>query len=185
MLVGTMRFSVDDALAVLARTPGALDALLRGLPERWTACDEGGSGWSPFEVLGHLIHGEETDWMARARRLLEHGETLPFDPFDREAQKHESRGKTLDELLDRFTALRAENLAELRSLALGEGELGRRGRHPALGTVTLRELLATWVVHDLGHLRQIARAMAKEYAGEVGPWEAYLPVLRERGGDSG
>lgn len=180
-----MRFSVEDALSVLARTPRALDALLRGLPERWTACDEGGSGWSPFEVVGHLIHGEEADWLARTRRLLEHGESLAFDPFDREAQKHASRGKELGELLDRFAALRAANLAEIRALALGEAELDRRGRHPALGTVTLRELLATWVVHDLGHLRQIARAMAKEYAGEVGPWAAYLPVLRERGGDSG
>ncbi len=172
-----MTFDLENAVAVLARTPGALDALLRGLPAPWTSGNEGPDTWSPFDVVGHLIHGEETDWIPRARIILDHGEARSFDPFDRFAMFEASRSKTLDALLDAFAVLRTRNL--LRSWNLQPADLARKGRHPELGTVTLRHLLATWVVHDLSHLRQAARTMAKQYAGEVGPWAAYLPVLAQ------
>lgn len=170
-------FTLDEGIAVLARTPGSLDALLRGLPDGWIAAHEGGETWSPFDVVGHLIHGERTDWMARVRRILESGERRAFDAFDRTAQFADSAGLTLDALLDQFASLRRDNLRELASLRLSDADLDRRGRHPAFGVVTLRQLLATWVAHDLDHVVQIARVMARQYTDEVGPWRAYLRVI--------
>jgi uncharacterized damage-inducible protein DinB len=175
------RLSVDEAVAVLERTPATIAAMLRGLPDGWIRATEGEGTWSPFDVVGHLIHGEHTDWMTRARHILA-GETRPFDPFNREAQFAESEGKTLDELLTTFASLRRENLKALADLRLSAADLERRGQHPALGEVTLAQLLATWVVHDLDHLGQIARVMAKRYGTAVGPWQAYLSILRDRRG---
>jgi hypothetical protein len=175
-----MQFDLDQALAVLSRTPAALKALLLDLPREWTRNNEGSETWSPYDVVGHLIHGEQVDWIPRARIILEHGEARPFDPFDRWAQFTESQGKTLAELLDEFAALREQNLNALGELKIGAAELEKTGQHPALGRVTLKELLATWVAHDLDHLGQIARTMAKQYASEVGPWSAYLSILRDR-----
>jgi len=172
-----MTFDLDEAIAVLARTPGTVAALLRDLPTGWTTCDEGPETFSPYVVVGHLIHGERTDWIPRARLILERGETVAFEPYDRLAQYRESEGKTLGELLEAFAILRGQNLDTLRSFRLTSADLDRRGRHPDFGPVTLRQLLATWVVHDLGHIGQIARVMAKRYRADVGPWAAYLPVL--------
>lgn len=177
-----MDFRVDDALAVLSRTPAVLRSLLEDLPDDWTGNNEGPDTWSPFDVVGHLIHGERTDWMGRARMILEEGEEREFDPFDRFAMFEESRGKPLGELLETFEGLRAQNLHALSSLELDDQTLERRGRHPDFGAVTLRQLLATWVAHDLGHIAQISRTMAKQYRDEVGPWRRYLPVLDVRGG---
>ena len=168
---------VEEAAAVLARTPGALDALLRGLPEDWIGANEGGETWSPFDVIGHLIHGEKTDWMPRVRIILEHGESRPFDKFDRFAQLAASEGRSLGSLLEEFAALRDENVRQLLRLRLSEADLDRRGRHPELGGVTLRQLLATWVAHDLDHVVQISRVLARQYSDEVGPWRAYLRVI--------
>ena len=167
----------DEATAILTRTPATLDALLRGLPDGWIAAHEGGETWSPFDVVGHLIHGERTDWMARLNRILEHGETKPFEAFNRQAQFDESKDKTLPALLDEFAALRRDNLQKLTSLRLTDADLDRRGRHPSLGPVTLRNLLATWVAHDFDHLMQIARVLATQYSDEVGPWRAYLRII--------
>jgi hypothetical protein len=172
-----MSFQLTEAVAVLERTPATFRALLSGLPGAWTTCDEGADSFSPFDNVGHLIHGERTDWIPRARIILARGENRRFEPYDRFAQIHESKGKSLEELLDDFTRLRAENLAVLRSWNLSERELDLPGEHPELGSVTLRQLLATWVAHDLGHVAQTARVMAKRYRDAVGPWRAYLPVL--------
>jgi hypothetical protein len=172
-----MRFRLDRALEILARTPPTLDALLRGLPDAWVRANEGGETWSPYDVVGHLIHGERTDWIPRARIVLEHGTSRAFDAFDRRAQFAASKGKSLEELLDEFALLRTASLESLPALALRPADLERTGRHPDFGVVTLGQLLATWVVHDLGHLAQIARTMSKQYGGDVGPWRAYLPVL--------
>jgi uncharacterized damage-inducible protein DinB len=172
-------FNLDDALAVLERTPPTLSTLLSGLAPGWVLATEGEGSWSPFDVLGHLIHGERTDWIPRTRHILA-GDTRPFEPFDRTAMFAESRGKGLDELLETFARLRAENLAELRALRLSRAELERTGQHPELGVVTLRQLLATWVVHDLDHVGQIARVLAKAYGDEVGPWRAYVSILNDR-----
>ena len=171
------QFDLEQALAVLARTPAVLDAWLRDLPEAWTKCDEGVETFSAFDVVGHLVHGERADWMPQLARILEHGESQAFEAFDRFAQREESRGKTIERLLDEFAQLRRVNLTKLRSLKLDAARLELRGRHPALGIVTVRELLATWVVHDLNHVAQIARVMSKRYVNDVGPWKAYLPVL--------
>ena len=170
-------FVMDEAVAILSCTPGTLDALLRDLPEGWIAAHEGGETWSPFDVIGHLIHGEHTDWIPRAKMILEHGDTRPFEKFDRFAQFEVSTGRTLATLLDEFATLRRQNLRELESLRLTDTELDRRGRHPELGIVTLRQLLATWVAHDLDHVVQISRAMARQYTDEVGPWRAYLRII--------
>jgi hypothetical protein len=172
-----MEFSIDQMLPVLASTPASLDALLRDLPDKWTHANEGPSTWSAFDVVGHLIHGEQTDWLVRTNMILVHGEARAFDKFDREAQFRDSAGKTLPQLLDEFARLRAENLTALRALDIKPEQLALRGRHPALGTVTLAELLATWPVHDMTHLHQIARILAHQYRGSVGPWEKYLGVL--------
>jgi len=168
---------MPEAVAILQRTPAVLDSLLRGLPDGWIAAHEGDQTWSPFDVVGHLIHGERTDWIPRARLILEHGEARPFDTFDRFAQFAASEGRTRASLLDEFAALRAKSLDELAALGLTDVDLDRRGRHPALGVVTLRQLLATWVAHDLDHVVQISRVLARQYSDEVGPWRAYLRIV--------
>jgi hypothetical protein len=170
--------SLNNTVALLARTPASLDGLLRGLPDAWTRANEGENTWSAFDVVGHLIHCERTDWMPRARIMLEFGETRPFDPFDRWGHVQAVEGKTLGELLDDLARERAANLDELRKWNLTEADLAKRGRHPALGTVTLGELLATWAAHDLNHLHQIARVMAIQYREDVGPFRQYLGVMR-------
>jgi hypothetical protein len=175
-------FALDDAIAILARTPAAIDALLRGLPDAWLTANEGPGTWSPFDVVGHLIHGEETDWMPRARLILEHGSTRPFVKFDRFAQFEASAGKALHALLDEFADRRRRNLDDLAALGLSEGDLDRPGLHPEFGPVTLRQLLATWVAHDLDHVMQISRVLARQYADEVGPWHAYLRVISGKQG---
>lgn len=175
---------LEQTAALLARTPGAIDALLRGLPDQWTLRNEGGSTWTAFEVVGHLIHGERTDWIPRIRRILDWGEAKAFEPFDRFAQQRESEGKSLNQLLDEFARLRAANLGELRAMNLGAADMERRGRHPALGPVTLSQLLATWAAHDLSHLHQISRIMAHQYRDTVGPWSQYLGVLQCEGHSS-
>jgi len=181
-------FTLAEAIAVLTRTPATLNALLRGLPDVWVHSNEGRSKdgrrdkandtWSAFDIVGHLIVGERTDWMPRARIILKHGEARPFDPFDRFAQVKESQGKSLAQLLDEFARLRKENLTDLHALNLQPEDLARRGSHPEFGVVTLSQLLATWAVHDLTHLHQLSRVMAHQYRDAVGPWIAYLGVLQ-------
>jgi hypothetical protein len=173
-----MEHNLQDTISLLTRTPGALNALLRGLPETWTLRNEGENTWSVFDVVGHLIYGERVDWMQRTRIVLQFGETQTFESFDRLGHVRESQGKSLDQLLDEFARLRSENLVELRSLNLRQEDLERRGRHPSLGAVTLSELLATWAAHDLTHLHQISRIMAYQYREGVGPWSKYLGVLQ-------
>lgn len=168
---------VSEAVAILTRTPATLDALLRGLPEGWIQAHEGGESWSPFDVVGHLIHGDRADWLPRMRIILEHGEARPFEKFDRFAQFEGSKGRTLDSLLDEFAALRRSSLVDLAALGLTAGDLSRKGMHPALGTVTLGQLLATWVAHDLDHVVQVARVLGRQYSDEVGPWRAYLRII--------
>jgi hypothetical protein len=177
-------FNLDETVAVLTRTPATLDALLRGQPESWVRSNEGKDTWSAFDIVGHLIVGERTDWMSRARIILESGEARPFDPFDRFAQSRESQNKSLEQLLDDFARLRRENLAALKMLNLQSEDLSQRGRHPALGVVTLQQLLATWAVHDLTHVHQLSRVMAHQYRDAVGPWSAYLGVLQCSGHSS-
>jgi DinB family protein len=179
-----MEENLARTIALLSRTPAALDALLRDLPENWTHRNEGGDSWTAFDVVGHLIHGERADWLPRAKRILEFGETKAFDPFDRLAQQRESHGKTLPELLDEFARLRSANLQELRAMNLSPADFEKRGRHPSLGVVTLSELLATWAVHDLTHLHQLSRIMAYQYREAVGPWSKYLGVLQCNGHSS-
>jgi DinB superfamily len=170
-------FAIEEATAILARTPSTLDALLRGLPESWTVAHEGSETWSPFDVIGHLIHGEEVDWIPRAKIILTHGDARAFDKFDRRAQFTASAGRTLPSLLDEFARLREANLRELGALNLTSADLDRRGRHPELGEVTLRQLLATWVTHDLDHVMQVSRVLGRQYSDEVGPWRAYLRII--------
>jgi hypothetical protein len=172
-----MRHDLPDTIAVLTRTPGALDALLRGLPDVWTRRSEGGDTWDVCDILGHLIHGERTDWIPRTRRVLQSGESVAFEPFDMGGHIREIQGKSLGQLLDEFARLRSENLRELRALNLEPDDLERCGRHPSLGIVTLSQLLATWAAHDLTHLHQISRVMAYQYRDAVGPWSKYLGVL--------
>lgn len=172
-----MEFELQHAVEVLRRTPASLNVLLRDLPEPWLINNEGPETWSPNDIVGHLIHGEETDWIPRAKIILEHGETRPFDPFDRFAMRDKLKGKSTVELLDTFAHLRTRSLQELEALKLTPDLLEKRGTHPEFGVVTMKQLLSTWVVHDLGHLRQVARVMARQYRDEVGPWRAYLPVL--------
>jgi hypothetical protein len=172
------QFNLADTVAVLRRTPASLDALLRGLPNIWTRRSEGNETWSAFDIVGHLVIGERTDWMPRLRRILENGETRAFDPFDRFAQERESKDKSLEQLLDEFASLRTENLAALQALNLQQEDFSRRGKHPRLGVVTLSQLLATWAVHDLTHLHQLSRVMAHQYEEAVGPWSAFLGVLK-------
>jgi hypothetical protein len=177
-------FNLDETVAVLTRTPATLNALLRGLPESWVRSNEGKDTWSAFDIVGHLIVGERTDWMPRVRMILENGEARPFDPFDRFAQLKETQNKSLEQLLGDFARLRRENLAALKALNLRPEDVSRRGRHPALGVVTLSQLLATWAVHDLTHVHQLSRVMAHQYRDAVGPWSAYLGVLQCSGHSS-
>ena len=179
-----MTHNLDNTIALLARTSTALNALLRDLPDDWTLSNEGEKTWSAFDVVGHLIHGERTDWMSRAKMILQYGESQSFVPFDRWGQERESRGKSLSQLLDEFATLRAQNLAELRALNLSPDDLARRGRHKELGVVTLSQLLATWAAHDLTHLHQISRVMAYQHREAVGPWRAYLGVMHCAGHSS-
>src|ERR1041384_4407878 len=172
-----MEFQLDLAKEILSRTPATLKALLGGLSDEWTLSNEGGESWSPYDIVGHLIHGEETDWIPRAKMILEHGEARAFEPFDRVGMFEKSKGKSIAELLDTFATRRQESLHELNEMHLTPTLLEKRGKHPELGVVTLKQLLATWVVHDLGHVRQIVRVMAKQYRDAVGPWRAYLSIL--------
>lgn len=172
-----MDFELTRALEILERTPSTFRALLGGLPEAWTSPNEGPDTFSARDNLGHLIHGERTDWIPRARIILAQGASRRFESFDRFAHVHESAGKSIGELLDEFARLRADNLKALRDWRLTDRELALEGEHPELGRVTLRQLLATWVAHDLGHVAQTARVLAKQYRQAVGPWVQYLPVL--------
>jgi hypothetical protein len=173
-----MEFTFEAATPVLQRTPGVLRALLQGLPHPWLSATEGPDTWNPFDVVGHLIHGERTDWIPRVEHILAHGEAVPFPPFDRFAQFQASQGKSLVELLDTFTSLRAASLERLAELGLTSADLARRALHPALGIVTLGQHLASWVVHDLDHLVQISRVMGHQYADAVGPWRGFLRIVR-------
>ena len=172
-------FSLSHAIEILSRTPGTLDALLRDVSKSWERGTEGPDTFSPFDNVGHLIDGEETDWMPRARIILAQGPNRRLEPYDRFRHRARNAKRTLASLLDEFSRLRSENLATLRDWKLSEAQLELRGEHPSLGSVTLRQLLAAWVVHDLGHIAQVARVMAKQYRPEVGPWVPYLPVLTD------
>ncbi|HXW90991.1 MAG TPA: DinB family protein [Terriglobales bacterium] len=179
-----MEHNLPQTISLLTRTPAVLNALLRDLPEAWTFQNEGENTWSAFDIVGHLIHCDRTDWMPRLRIVFEFGETRTFESFDRWGHVREVQGKSLGQLLDEFAGLRSENLSELRALNLRQEDLARRGQHPALGLVTLSELLATWAVHDLTHLHQLSRVMAHQYRKSVGPWNRYLGVLQCTGHSS-
>lgn len=172
-----MKHDLARSIEILSRTPATLRALLGGLSESWTMANYGPETFSPYDVVGHLIHGEKADWITRAHWIEEKGTSEAFPPFDRFAQQRESVGKDMATLLGEFEALRAKSLADLKAMRIDEGTLGLVGRHPTLGAVTMRQLVATWVVHDLDHLAQIARALAFQYKDEVGAWRAYLPIL--------
>ncbi|MGA8311635.1 MAG: DinB family protein [Terriglobales bacterium] len=182
-------FSLAEAIAVLTRTPATLNAILRGLPNLWVRGNEGKDTWNAYDIVGHLIVAERTDWMPRVRIILESGEARAFDPCDRFAQmrmkQSQDKPPEIDQLLDDFAGLRRENLAALQALSLQPEDLARRGRHPALGVVTLAELLATWAVHDLTHVHQLSRVMAHQYRDAVGPWSVYLGVLKCDGHSDG
>jgi hypothetical protein len=180
-----MEQSLENTVALLERTPAALDALLRGLPEMWTESNERENTWSVLEVVAHLIHAENEDWIPRARVILRSGEDGVFAPFDREGHVRYSRDKTLDQLLDEFAQARAKGLGELAELKLTAEDLKRRGRHPSFGVVTLSQLLATWAAHDLTHLHQISRIMAFQYRTAVGPWVRFLGVMQCTGHSAG
>jgi hypothetical protein len=178
-----MQHNLPYTIALLSRTPAALNALLRDLPEAWTLCNEGEKTWSPFEIVAHLIHAERTAWLPRAKMILQFGNTRTFETFAR-APKEQDQGKSLPQLLDEFAGLRSENLAELRSLNLCPDDLNRHGRHPSFGSVTLSQLLATWAAHDLTHLHQLSRVMANQYRETVGPFSTFLGVLQCTGHSS-
>ena len=171
-----MEHNLSSTVALLTRTPATLDALLRSLPVEWTRSNEGGDTWSAFDVVGHLIHAERTDWMPRVKTILGTWEPRPFEPFDRLGHVREVQGKSLEQLLDEFARARADSLAALQALNLTQDDLDRRGLHPTLGPVTLSQLLATWAAHDLTHLHQLSRVMAHQYRDAVGPWSQYLGV---------
>lgn len=172
-----MEFDLAHGSAILARTPETLRAMLSGLGPAWTESNEGAETWSPYVIVGHMLHGERTDWIPRLEIILAQGEHRRFTPYDRFAQFRESEGKSLTELLDAFASARAANMEKLQGYGLTDAHLALEGEHPEFGAVTLRQLLATWVAHDLGHLAQVARVMAKQYRDAVGPWRAYLPVM--------
>ena len=172
-----MDFNLDKSILILERTPVVLEQLLSGLPDDWTKNNEGGESWSPYDVMGHLIHGERTDWIARARMIL-NGEHKTFPVFNRTAMFEESKGKSLPDLLAEFKSVREENLKTLRSLNLTEKDFDKTGIHPKFGEVTLRQLLSTWTIHDLTHLAQVARVMAKQYKQAIGPWLEYMRLLQ-------
>lgn len=172
-----MQFNLNKSIEILERTPQVLSTLLNGISDDWIFNNEGGESWSPYDVIGHLIHGEKTDWLMRTTIILSDKTDKTFAPFDRFAQFEESKGKNLSQLLDDFQRLRNQNLAELKSKNITPEDLLKTGIHPSFGNVTLEHLLATWVAHDLGHIAQIARVMAKQYKDEVGPWREFLPIL--------
>jgi len=172
-----MEYQLDKAIQVLERTPATLRALLHGLDDEWIMHNEGEDTFSPYDVVGHLVHGEHTDWVARTKRILEQGESVPFDSFDRFAMYDESKGKSMEQLLNEFAELRTKNIDWLRSLQLTEDDLSKKGTHPVLGTVLLRNLLSTWVAHDLTHIAQITRVMAKQYKAAMGPWPEFFRIL--------
>ncbi len=174
-----MDFELQHAIDLLRRTPSTLNAMLRDLPEAWLVQNEGVETWSPYDIVGHLIHGEDTDWIPRAKVILEYGEARAFEPFDRVAMFEKSKGKSIAELLDTFAERRKQSLHELNEMHLTPELLEKRGKHPELGMVSMKQLLATWVVHDLGHVRQIVRVMSKQYYDAVGPWKEYLSILDE------
>ena len=176
-MLDPVKFDLTLAMSILERTPTILHALLWDLPSAWTTPNEGPDTWSPFDVVGHLIDGEETDWVPRALIIVEQGQNRRFEPFDRFRHLSLNEGRRLDDLLERFAQLRGGNLTTLRDLHLTPAHLALTGEHPDFGTVTLEQLLATWVTHDLGHLAQISRVMAKQYRDAVGPWSAYIPIL--------
>lgn len=173
-----MSFSLSNSIQILERTPNAIAALLDGLDESWTTCNEGTDSWSVFDIVGHLIHGEKDDWIQRMDIILSANQHKTFKPFDRFAQFEESKGKSLPQLLKEFANLRKQNVAILCAKNISEADLNKTGIHPALGQVTLKNLISTWVAHDLGHLAQIARVMAKQHANDVGPWKEYLRILK-------
>lgn len=173
-----MKFNLEDAFILLSKTPKILKIMLEGLPYEWIKNNEGENTWSPYDVLGHLIHGEKTDWIPRAKIILQEGQSKVFQPFDRYAQFEESKGKSLGELLTIFESLRQENLKLLKKMALTPQDLRKTGKHPELGEVNLEQLLATWVAHDQDHLVQICRTIAKQYKEEVGVWRAYLSIMK-------
>jgi hypothetical protein len=173
-----MSETMNQTVALLERTPRTLDALLRDLPDEWTRVNEGPNTWSPYDIVGHLIHGERTDWIPRAKIILECGETRTFERFDRLAQERESQGRSLAQLLDEFARVRSKSLDDLRALNLQSSDLEKRGTHPVFGSVTLGQLLATWAAHDLTHLHQISRVMAHQYRDAVGPWTVFLGVMQ-------
>ena len=179
-----MKSTLQETMSLLDRGPATLNALLRGLPETWTLRNEGADTWSAFDVIVHLIHCERTDWMPRARIILQFGESQTFEPFDRLGHRCESQGKSLPQLLDEFARVRSENLRDLNAINLRPEDLERRGRHPSLGVVTLSQLLSTWAAHDLTHLHQISRVMAYQYREAVGPWSKYLGVMQCAGHSS-
>lgn len=172
-----MEFNLNKSIEILERTPQVLTIFLNGLSDEWILNNEGEETWSPYDVIGHLIHGEKTDWLVRANLILSDEENKTFAPFDRFAQFEESRGKTISELLKEFQKLRENNLSELKSKNITSDDLRKTGIHPTFGNITLEQLLSTWVAHDLGHIAQIARVMAKQYKDEVGPWREFLPIL--------
>lgn len=172
-----MNFTLDKAYEILERTPVVLKTLLSNLDDDWVMSNEGPETFSPYDVVGHLIHGEKTDWTVRIRRIMEHGAALPFESYDRFAQFVESKGKSLTQLLDEFEQLRKENINWLKSLSIKETDLTKQGTHPVLGEVSLQNLLATWVVHDLTHIAQVTRVMAKQYKEEIGPWTEFFRIL--------
>lgn len=174
-----MEFNLTESIQILDKTPLVISNLLKDLPEAWVRTNEGGDTWSPYDVVGHLIHGEKTDWVPRTMIILGDNEDKTFEPFDRFAQFKNSRDKTLDQLLTEFHELRAENIQKLEALHIDEQALMKKGIHPEFGPITLKQLLAAWVVHDLGHIHQITRVMAKNYKIEAGPWPKYLAVLQD------
>jgi uncharacterized damage-inducible protein DinB len=173
-----MQFSLKQSLEILERTPFVIEVLLKNLSEDWTMNNEGPNTWSAFDVLGHLIHGEKTDWIPRMEIILSNREDKTFNPFDMKAHFKASDGKSLQQLLDEFKSLRSKNIDQLQSKKLTESDLNKKGIHPEFGEVTLREMLSTWVVHDLNHIAQISRVMGKQYESEVGPWKNYLGILK-------
>ncbi len=172
-----MQFDLNKAIEILERTPHVLTSLLDELSDEWTLANEGGDSWSPFDIIGHLVHGELTDWIPRTRIILNQGDNVTFEPFDRLAQNKTSKGKSLQNLLEEFTQLRKQNLEILKTLNISQKQLDLKGVHPELGEITLRQLLSTWVTHDLGHIAQVTRVMAKQYKSEVGSWQEYIPIL--------
>lgn len=173
-----MTFNLQHTITLLQRTPTVIKDLLKDLPEEWILATEGGDSWSPFDVVGHLVHGEKTDWIPRIMIILNDSDQKTFEPYDRFAQFKMSKGKTLQDLLDEFENCRIQNLEQLKGLKLTEADLDRQGIHPSLGLVSMRNLLAAWVVHDHGHIAQISRVLAKQYTQEVGPWTRYMTILK-------